>query len=197
VKVRELRARDVVALDLVLQGVGVVRDPLLQLLVDVEDDRERGQRHHDAEHGSHLRGVRADATSHVLPEQGDREHRHCGAERIAEGHEDRPPAKVDARGVRSDRAEDGPCAGDEDEAEAGAEQEAAAEVPPGPTSAEEVQRPLEPDPHLREDERRGEQEQEPNGEIAEEVLRQPEVLQDPGCEERESGEARDQPGDDS
>jgi hypothetical protein len=66
----------------------------------------------------------------------------------------------------------GPAARDEDETQARAEQEAPAEVAVRATAAEACQRPLDPDSDLREDQARGNQEEQPDRKVAQEVLRQ-------------------------
>ena len=194
-ELRELVAGDRAALGS-LQRVRVVREPGLQLRVRVEDEGERGQRQHDAEAGSERLSVRPDAARRPLAERGDGQHRQRGAERVGDRDRDRLPAQVHAGRVRRDRADDRPAAGDEDEAEARAEQEAAAEVAVGAAPAQARQRPLDPHADAREDQAGRDEEQQPDREVAEEVLRQVELAQQPGRDQRERGEARDEPGDD-
>ena len=99
------------------------------------------------------------------------------------------------RGERRDRREHRPRARDEDEAEADAEHEPAAEIAAAPPRHER-ERPLEQVADLRDEERRGEHEEQRDREVAQEVLRQPERREERRRREREQREARDEPGDD-
>src|SRR6476646_6750507 len=99
-------------------------------------------------------------------------------------------------GVCRDRADDRPAARYEDEAEARTEKEPSAEVAIRAAAAEARQGTLDPDADLREDQAGRDEEQQPDREVAQEVLWQVQLAQQPGGDQREDGEARDEPGDD-
>src|SRR5207247_2351182 len=120
---------------------------------------------------------------------------HRGPERVRERKNECLPAEREPRRLRGDRAQHGTRAGDEDESEADAEQEPAAEVA-RPASRQEEERPLDPLADLGYEERRRQQEEEADRDVAEEVVRQPERVEAPGREEGEDGEARDEARDD-
>jgi hypothetical protein len=82
------------------------------------------------------------------------------------------------------------------ETEARAEEEAAAKVTARSTSAQGSERPLEQHGEARKDQHRRDDEQERDREVAQEVLRQVQLLQQPRRDQGEDRKARDEAGDD-
>src|SRR5205823_7844652 len=119
-------------LSVALERGGVRAEVCLQRLVDVEGDGERGTGHEDAERGPEPAPARAQPLRDALPADRDQEENSPRPRRVEKSEEN----TLDANAVRSREHADGgehrPGAGNEDEPEAGAEQEAAAEVAPAP-----------------------------------------------------------------
>ena len=167
----------------------------LQRLVQIERDPERGQPDHDAE--SDPQPVHVHGPEPLDPgarEDRDQEQRPAGADRVGQGNAEAAEAGQ-ACGLSDDRREDEPGAGREDEPERGSEQEAAAEVAAA-TPAEARERAFDRAAELRDDQRRRGQEQQPDRDVAQQVLRQAELVDDPGQREQRDEEGRDEAGDD-
>ena len=177
-----------------LEEVGRPGD-VRELRVEVEDEREgdRGDQHAegDAEPLDADAQLRADAP----PAEGDREQHDREADRVGDGDQDRLEPEVPrcrrARHVGERRA----GARDEDEPERAAEDEAAAEVARGP-AREPRERPLDPGAHLGHDQDRGDQEEQADRDVPQQVLRQAELVQDPRREQGRDEEGDREPGDD-
>ncbi len=161
----------------------------------MEDDRQSGGGDQHAGRDTDLLRPRPDRAGGTLASDRDREHRDSRPRRVGDRQRDRVEPDVHARRLDGDHGQHGPGAGDEDEPEAGAEQEAAAEVSSRP-AAEPGERPLEQQSELRDQQRRCEHEQQDEREVAEESLRQPELVEQPRGREREHREARGEAGDD-
>ncbi len=185
------------ALDPLLERLGVAGHGGLEAAVGAERDRERRHADHGAEHPSNAErmGPHRAHADRPAPARGDEEHRHGRSERVREREHDDVQSEVAARRHDGDGCKDGSGAGHKDEPECGAEQQSAAEVA-GRPAAQAYQRPLEPLPQPWEEERGGDDEEQDQREVAEEVLRQPERVEQPDAGQREGGEARDQAGDD-
>src|SRR2546423_1813047 len=130
------------------------------------------------------------STSTTLPRseaaaaERDEQHRHGRAERVGDDQEHGLRVQVLAAGAHGDVAEDRSGAGDEDEPEAQAEEEASAR-PCGTAAREGQERPLEELAETRDEQRGRDDEEEDERRAAEEVVRQPEPVDDPRGGERE------------
>ena len=172
-------------LESLLERIRVARNCRLELPVDVESDRERRQARRRTP--SAWRIAWACGLSAFIPgpsEEGDDQHRHRRADRVREREDDRPGSDVLRRADDRDRSEHGPGARDEDEPEARPEQEAAAELAAG-LAREPEQRPLNDLLEPRPEQRRSDEEEQGDREVAQDVLGQAERSQEPDPEERE------------
>ena len=165
------------------------------MAVDIERDRERGQRDDDAEYLADAVRVRPERVHPRPAADRDEQHRYRGADRVSEREHDRAEAHVLRRSDDRDRRQHRPRARHEDEPETRAEEQPASQVTAGPARHPQ-ERPLDDLLHLREEQRRGDEEEEPDRERSQEVFRQAEGAQEPDPEQREGREAEDEPGDD-
>src|SRR5262245_48744779 len=139
-------ARRRAALDLPLEPVGVVTEGRLRLLVDVEDDGERARRDDHAQRCTKLARVHSEGLRVLggsLAAGCDQQHRNGDTQRVGGGQHDSADAELERGRTRRDHAEYRARTGDEDEAEAGAQQEATAEIALRTQPAEAVEGPLE------------------------------------------------------
>ena len=109
----------------------------------MEDEAERDEADHRARCESHELGAAPQTSRGATAAVGDREHGQGGADRIGERQQDRAHADVLVGGDDGDRREHRPRAGDEDEAERRAEEEAATRCADGAQARERRKRPLE------------------------------------------------------
>ena len=197
VMLAELALGSGAALDPLLQRFRVAGNGCLEVAVHAQRDRERGDGDDDAEHTADCGPVRANRPHAGCPAAAgrDEEHRKRRARRVGERQDDDVEAEIAACRDDRDRREHGPRARHEHEPERGAEQEPAAEVAAGPP-AEPRQPLLEHEPDAREEQRCGDDEEEDDREVSQEVLREAERVEEPDAGEREGREARDQAGDD-
>ena len=191
----ELPLRRDRALDLLLQALGVPGDRGLQRPVGAERDRERGRADEHPGNPADEHRPRAERECDPAPGESDAEQRHCGARGIAHRQHHAVEADVAASGDHGHGGEHGPCAGDEHEPEARAEQKAAAERGRR-TPRERGERPRYELAGTGPEERQRDDEEQRDREVAEQVLRQPREVEQPGGEEREDGEARHDARDD-
>ena len=120
--------RAAVLLDLLLQRLRVPRKRGLEVAVDVERNRERGERDDDAEDLPDPVCVRTERGHPGAAAERHDEHGNRRSGRVGQGQHDRAGADVLRRPDDRDRSENRARAGHEHETEAGAEQEPAAEV---------------------------------------------------------------------
>ena len=112
-------------LDVLLQRRRVAPERGLDLLVDVEDDRDRRQGDDDAHRAAQVLAAGAQPLRGPLTAERDQQHRPGGAERVREREQDAVEAEAMLRGENRDGRQHRPGAGDEDEPEADAEHEPA------------------------------------------------------------------------
>jgi hypothetical protein len=166
-----------------------------QMILGVEDEGQRDPGDENTRDDPDLVSTRADAIRGPAAAERDRQHRHPRAGGVGECRRDRRAAEVLVRRRGRDGTEERARTRDEDEAERHAEQDAPAGVR-RPKAREGRQAPLDQQTDLRHQENGCHHEQERDCEIAEQVVRQAELAEDPGREQREEAEAEHEPGDD-
>ena len=140
-------------------------------------------------------GPRAEPRGGAPADGRDRQQRSRGSDRVGEGQGDGFSADAMVGCEHGDRRQHRPGAGDEDEPEARAEQEAAAQVARG-APREPLERPGREIADLRHEQGHGDDEEQGDGDVPQQVLRQPEQIEQPRGAEREQREAGDETGDD-
>ncbi len=178
-----------------LNRLDVVRHLQLQVLVEPERHCERSRCDENAADDAKRLRARAKPCRSALAREGDRQHRQGGADGEGEREPDSLDSDLARRGDRRDRGENGSGARDEHQPEARAEQEAAAEVARAP-SGQALKRPGDELADLRHEQRERDEEKQRDRQVAEEVIRQADLVEEPRCEEGEDGEADDDPRDD-
>jgi hypothetical protein len=161
--------------------------------VHVERDGKRGACHDDAESApKHLR-VGAQHGEPACPTAAEREEqkRDGVPERIREREQERVHAYSMRRRDDGDGRQHRPRARHHDEPEAGAEQEAAPHVRAA-SAREAHERALDQHPHAREQQGCCNEEEQGEGDVAEEVERQAQQVQQPGREEHGQREGGDE-----
>jgi hypothetical protein len=166
------------------------------MVVEVEDEPERDDGDQRTRDHADRRCMASQRSRRLAAAVGDREHRHSGSEGVRERQQNRSHPDLVLCGDDADRREHRSGAGDEHEPERGAEDESTADVV-RTQPRESVERALDEQRHPWDEERRRGQEEQCDREVAEEVLRQPELGEDPGRKQREHREAGDEPGDDA
>ena len=157
-------------LDLALERLRVAGDRRLEVAVDVERDRQRGQRDRDAEPLPDAVRVWPQRVHRRPAAERDEQHWDRGADGVGEREDDRAGPDILRRADHGDRGQHRPRARNEHEPEARSEQEPAAEVPARPPRQAE-KRPLDDLLDLREEQRRRDEEQEPDRDVPQQVLR--------------------------
>ncbi len=162
----------------------------------MEDESERDGGDQRARDHPHFLGVPAQAAGSFLSAASDQEHRQCCSGGVRERQQDRAQSDGVVGRDNGDRREHRACARHEDEPERRAEEEPAADA--GRAEArEERERPLDQLPHAWNQECRGQHEEEDDRRVSQEVVGEPELVEEPRGEQREDGEAGDEPGDDA
>ena len=145
-----------------------------------------------------IRGARdAHRAQGHSPLRADREEQEddARAERIGKRHEDALDREALRRGEHGDRRDHRARAGREEQAEADAEEEAASHSS-GVAPAERLERPLDDGAEPRPEQRDPDEQNDPDGDVAEQVVREAERREERGRDQGEEREAPDEPGDD-
>ena len=146
----------------------------------MERDQESGHGDQGTEAGANLGGVGPEepqAAGSAPAAVGDGQHRQGNADRICERH-CVAFAAADAGRSGDDRGEDQAPAGHEDESERQPEHEPAAQIAPGP-AAEAGERAFEHLAQARNEERRCDDKEQRDRDVAEEILREVELSKQP------------------
>ena len=161
--------------------------------VEVERKGKRDHEHNDPGDEAQARGLRAKPAGELLSAEGDQEHRERGPRGVGDREHDHPPADALRRRPHRDRREHRPGTGNEDETERRPEDEPSAA---GSEPREPGERLLDRLGDPRKQQRRRHDEEQRDRDVPEEVLRQPELIEEPRCKQREDHETRDEAGDD-
>ena len=166
----QLALGPVALLDLALERLRVAGDRSLEVPIDIERDRQRGQPDRDPEALPDTVRVRPQGAHRRPAAERHEEHGDGCADGVRDGEHDRACPDILRRTDHGDRGQHRPRAGNEHEPEARSEQEPAPEVPTRPPRQAE-ERPLDDLLHFREEQRRRDEEQEPDRDVSQQVLR--------------------------